>query len=102
MGIYVTPNVATAAGYADPVVIATDKGPKYMQVVFQCRVRGPPQATYEDARSQGYFDVGINHPGALDYCYAKDYWVAPRAENVRPYGILLRHCDEDGGACAEQ
>jgi len=94
VGIYCTPNVATAAVYADPVEIATDIGSKYMQVVFQCRVRGPEQPTYEDARIQGYHEIGINNPDS----YANDYWVVPRAENVRPYGILLRHCDEFGGA----
>ena len=96
-GIYCSPNVNTAADpmYAQPIEIQGEHGPKYYQIIFQCRVRGPARATHAEAkRDGGFFHVGLQEPTS----YAKDYWVVPNESFVRPYAILMRQCDEDGDA----
>ena len=64
---------------------------KYYQVVFQCRVRGQGFPSYAEAVSgRGFFDVGMSDVPGREY--AKEYWVVPRKEDVRPYAVLMQEC----------
>ena len=96
-GIYVTPRVEEASVYCEPVeVTAIDEhgvaARKYYQVVFQCRVRGPGFASHAEAvRGKSFFDVGLSTEAGAD-SWAKDYWVVPRLQDVRPYAVLMQEC----------
>ena len=93
-GVYCTPRVEEAEMYSEPIEVSADVdgvvSTKFYCVVFQCRVRGPPCASYAEAEHErGFFNVGLStEQGAGSW--AKDYWVVPRQEDVRPYAVLLK------------
>lgn len=61
-------------------------------VIFQCRVRGPPCASHAEAeRQRGFYNVGSGTEAGHD-SWARDYWVVPREEDVRPYAVLMKDC----------
>ena len=66
VGIYCTPSIDVAAGFAS---IGTYEGQQY-QVVFQNRVS-----------TQGLKEISTSNG---------EYWVQPRPELIRPYGICVR------------
>ena len=69
---------------------------KFYQVIFQCRVRGPPCTSHAEAVAQrGYYNVGMGGEPGHD-SWAKDYWVVPNQKDVRPYAVLMQECDEEG------
>lgn len=100
-GVYCTPRVDEAECYSEPVEVSADVdgvvSTKYYCVVFQCRVKGPPCPSYAEAeRNGGFFDVGLSTEPGSD-SWAKNYWVVPRQEDVRPYAVLLKDCTDDWG-----
>ena len=97
-GVYCTPRVEEAELYSEPIEVCADIDgetlTKYYRVIFQCRVRGPPCASYAEAeRDGGFFNVGLSRELGSD-SWAKDYWVVPRQEDVRPYAVLLKDCTD--------
>ena len=101
-GVYCTPKVEEAEIYSEPIEVSADVdgviSTKYYCVVFQCRVRGPPCASYAEAeRCRGFYNVGLGTAHGCD-SWAKDYWVVPRQEDVRPYAVLLKDCTDEWGA----
>lgn len=67
-GIYCTPRLETARGYANNLF--EFNGGKH-RLVLQCRVR----------------------PDGVYFCSMPDYWVVQGPQDIRPYGILL-YCEE--------
>lgn len=98
-GVYCSPRVEEAEVYSEPIEVCADvdgvASTKYYQVIFQCRVRGPPCTSYAQAvRERGFFNVGLSTEEGSD-SWAKDYWVVPRQEDVRPYAVLMRDCTDE-------
>lgn len=75
-GVYCAPHVEHAAFFAEVVATPTSDGMRHFQVVFQCRVR------------PGSYEV---HNDGLG-----DIFVVRSEADIRPYGILLGECTEDG------
>jgi len=75
-GVYCAPHVEHAAFFAEVVATPTADGERHFQVVFQCRVR------------PGSYEV---HNDGLG-----DVFVVRSEADIRPYGILLGECSEDG------
>jgi hypothetical protein len=96
-GVYVTPRVEEAEHYSEPIEVLADiegeETTKYYQVIFQCRVRGPPCASHAEAsEKRGFYNVGMG-PEAEDW--NRDYWVVPCQKDVRPYAVLMRDCTDE-------
>jgi hypothetical protein len=96
-GVYCTPRVEHASLYSEPIEVSADVDgvvtTKYYQVIFQCRVRGPPCASHAEAVSnRGFYNVGMGTEGDV---WSKDYWVVPNQKDVRPYAVLMKDCTDD-------
>jgi hypothetical protein len=67
-GVYVTPYMKTARGYASRTSLNFNGESRRVEVVLQCRVR----------------------PSAIKQTSRDDYWVINDPADIRPYGVLMR------------
>jgi hypothetical protein len=89
-GIYCTPNISVASGYATGISVKTHSGPKTYQYVFMCRAN--PRRICNCTTSP--CPNASNPAYTLHKTTCTDYWFVNgdnnNYEHIRPYGLLVR------------
>jgi hypothetical protein len=89
-GVYCTPNITVASGYAHTVSVQTSAGPKTYQYVFMCRAN--PGSICNCTTSP--CPNASNPAYTLHKTSCTDYWFVNGTDNnhqnIRPYGLLVR------------